>query len=59
VERVKFSGCIATGATQEEAEQNMHKAIEMHVKGLIEDNLPIPKPSTFAKYLAVPSFERS
>ena len=46
-------GCIATGATQEEVEQNMHKAIEMHVKGLIEDNLPVPKPSTFAEYVAV------
>ena len=42
-------GCIATGATREEAEQNMYKAIEMHVKGLIEDNLPVPKSSTFVK----------
>jgi len=47
-------GCIATGATREEAEQNMYKAIEMHVKGLIEDNLPVPKSSTFAEYMAVP-----
>lgn len=46
-------GCIATGATREEAEQNMYNAIEMHVKGLIEDNLPVPKSSTFAEYVAV------
>ncbi len=46
-------GCIATGVTQEEAEQNMHKAVEMHVKGLMEDNLPIPKSLTFAEYVAV------
>ena len=31
-------GCIATGATREEAEQNMYEAIELHVRGLLEDN---------------------
>jgi len=30
-------GCIATSRTREEAEQNMHEAIEMHVQGLLED----------------------
>lgn len=30
-------GCIATGATREETEERMHEAIELHVKGLIED----------------------
>jgi predicted RNase H-like HicB family nuclease len=33
-------GCIATGATREEVERNMHEAIELHVQGLLEDNLP-------------------
>ncbi len=46
-------GCIATGATREEAEQNMHEAIEMHVRGLLEDNLPIPETTSFAEYVAV------
>jgi len=46
-------GCIATGATREEAEQNMHEAIELHVCGLIEDNLPIPESTSFAEYFAV------
>ena len=46
-------GCIATGATREEAEQNMHEAIEMHIKGLLEDNLPIPDSHSFAEYVAV------
>jgi len=46
-------GCVATGAAYEEAELNMHKAIEMHVQGLIEDKLPIPKPHTSAEYVAV------
>ena len=46
-------GCVATGATREEVERNMHKAIEMHVKGLIEDELPIPESQSFAEYIAV------
>jgi len=46
-------GCVATGATREEAEQNMYEAIEMHVEGLLEDNLPIPESNSFAEYVAV------
>jgi predicted RNase H-like HicB family nuclease len=46
-------GCIATGATREEAERNMHEAIAMHVQGLLEDDLPIPDSTSFAEYIAV------
>lgn len=46
-------GCVATGATREKAERKMHEAIQMHVKGLLEDNLPIPKSHSFAEYIAV------
>ncbi len=46
-------GCVATGATREEAERNMHEAIEMHVKGLREDRLPIPESHSFAEYVAI------
>ncbi len=46
-------GCIATGATREEAERNMHEAIELHVRKLLEDNLPIPESTSFAEYVAV------
>ena len=28
-------GCIAIGATREEVEENMHQAIELHVRGLL------------------------
>jgi predicted RNase H-like HicB family nuclease len=38
-------GCIATGKTPEETEQNMNISIEMHLEGLKEDRLPIPKPN--------------
>ena len=46
-------GCIATGKTREQVSRNMHEAIEMHIRGLIEDNLPIPKSRTSAEYIAV------
>ena len=47
-------GCIATGASREETERNMHEAIELHLRGLQEDNLPIPESTSFAEYVAVP-----
>jgi predicted RNase H-like HicB family nuclease len=47
-------GCIATGATREETEQNMHEAVELHLRGLQEDNLPIPESTSFAEFVAVP-----
>ncbi|NMG83331.1 MAG: type II toxin-antitoxin system HicB family antitoxin [Methanosarcinales archaeon] len=46
-------GCVATGATLEEAEKNMYEAIEMHTGGLLEDKLPIPESKSFAEYVAV------
>ena len=46
-------GCVATGETREEVERNMYEAIEMHVQGLIKDNLPIPKSQTFSEYIVV------
>lgn len=48
-----LSGCVATGATSKEAEKNMYEAIEMHVQGLLEDNLPVPESRSFAEYVAV------
>jgi predicted RNase H-like HicB family nuclease len=48
-------GCVATGKTREEAERNMHAAVEMHVQGLLADNLPIPESTTYAEYIAVPA----
>ena len=47
-------GCVATGETREEAENNMHETIAFHVEGLIEDCLPVPKPEAFAEWVAVP-----
>lgn len=46
-------GCVATGKTREQVTRNMHAAIEMHVRGLQEDQLPVPKSHAFAEYVAV------
>ena len=46
-------GCVATGATREECEYNMHEALDMHVKGLVEDGLPVPESKSFAEYVTV------
>lgn len=46
-------GCIATGATREDAERNMSEAVKMHVDGLLEDKLPVPESTSFAEYIAV------
>ncbi len=46
-------GCVATGATREETEKNMHEAIQFHVDGLREDHLVIPESHSFAEYMAV------
>ncbi len=46
-------GCVATGKTREETEQNMHEALEMHIHGMIEDKLPIPANVALAEYIAI------
>ncbi|MEK7275065.1 MAG: type II toxin-antitoxin system HicB family antitoxin [Candidatus Desantisbacteria bacterium] len=48
-----LSGCVATGATRDEVESNMHEAIEMHVDGLVEDGLLIPESYSFAEYVTI------
>jgi predicted RNase H-like HicB family nuclease len=46
-------GCVATGKTREEVEENIYEAIEMHVQGLIEDNLPVPESQAFSEYIVL------
>ena len=46
-------GCVATGKNRGETERNMHEAVEMHVQGMLEDNLPIPESVAVAEYIAV------
>jgi predicted RNase H-like HicB family nuclease len=48
-------GCVATGKTRDQAAQNMHEAMDMHIRGLLEDNLPVPLTRSFAEYIAIPA----
>lgn len=44
-------GCVTTGKTIEEVKQRMREAIELHLQGMREDGLPIPKPTSLADYI--------
>lgn len=46
-------GCVATGATREEAEANMYEAIQFHIEELREDGLPVPTSTATAEYVLV------
>ncbi len=46
-------GCIASGSTREEAEENIYESVKMHIEGLKEDKLPIPKSESISEYVAV------
>ncbi len=46
-------GCIATGATESEVEQQIREAIEFHLDGMREDGTPIPPPSSRVEYVEV------
>jgi len=46
-------GCVATGATVEEVEEQMREAIAFHVEGLREDGLPVPEASSTVEYVDI------
>jgi predicted RNase H-like HicB family nuclease len=46
-------GCVSTGTTRDECEQNMHEAIEFHLDGLREEGEAVPVPVTSAAYVEV------
>ncbi|MBN1425814.1 type II toxin-antitoxin system HicB family antitoxin [Candidatus Fermentibacteria bacterium] len=48
-------GCVATGRTRDQTARRMHEAIDMHVRGLLEDRLPVPQTHSTAEYIAIPA----
>jgi predicted RNase H-like HicB family nuclease len=46
-------GCIATGKTRKETEQNIKEAISFHLDGMKEDGLPLPEAASFTEYVEV------
>ena len=46
-------GCIATGETVEETETQIYEAIKFHIRGMREDGLSIPEPSSQVEYIEI------
>ena len=44
-------GCVATGATVEEIENEIREAIAFHIEGLREDGLAVPLPTSTVEYI--------
>lgn len=44
-------GCVATGSTVKEVEQEMREAIRFHIGGLKADGLQVPQPTSIADYV--------
>jgi predicted RNase H-like HicB family nuclease len=48
-------GCVSTGRTREDVEQNMREAIAFHLDGLREDGQTLPEPNTYSIYVELPA----
>jgi predicted RNase H-like HicB family nuclease len=44
-------GCVATGTSVEDMEQEIRAAIRFHIDGLTADGLPVPQPTSLAEYV--------
>ena len=39
-----LDGCVSTGATKQEVEENMREAIEFHLEGCVTEAIAFPRP---------------
>lgn len=46
-------GVVTTRRTKEETQRLIREAIEFHLEGLRDDNLPIPEPTASAEVVSV------
>ena len=46
-------GVVAAGETEEETAEIMKDAIEFHLEGLKEDNIPVPEPTISARSVEI------
>ena len=44
-------GCVATGATVEEVENEIRDAIAFHIEGMREDGVDVPEPTSQVEYI--------
>ena len=48
-----LDGCVATGSSKNEVEQNMREAIEFHLEGSRHEGYSVPPPNSYSTYLDV------
>lgn len=48
-----LDGCVATGSTKQEVEQNIREAIAFHVEGLRDEGYSVPQPASYSTYVDV------
>ena len=46
-------GCVATGSTRQEVENEIRSAIEFHIEGLREDGSPVPPATSRVEYVDI------
>ena len=46
-------GCVATGSTRQEMENEIRSAIEFHIEGLREDGSPVPPATSRVEYVDI------
>ena len=46
-------GCVATGGTIQEVEEQIREAIAFHLEGLREDGTPVPPPLSQVEYVDI------
>jgi predicted RNase H-like HicB family nuclease len=44
-------GCVATGTTVEEVENEIREAIAFHIEGMREDGVAVPEPTSQVEYI--------
>ncbi len=44
-------GCVAVGETEEEVQKLIREAIDFHIRGLREDGLAVPEPTSRVDYV--------
>jgi predicted RNase H-like HicB family nuclease len=45
-------GCVATGETKKQVEENIYEAMKLHLEGLREEGMPLPEQHTESEMLA-------
>jgi predicted RNase H-like HicB family nuclease len=52
-------GCVATGRTLPTVQRRIQQAVEMHIEGMREDGLRVPKPNARAGYVSAPAARKA